>query len=122
MNGGMQMIIKNKAKTIIVAGMLSLALTVPVLTPAASVIPGAPSITNIAQAKSLTVKEAKSKIKEKLKANGKWKKSYRIDYIKSEDGYRIFFIVKCSSCCGCTPVGYADVKSSTGKVYYKFYA
>ncbi|HAK57668.1 MAG TPA: hypothetical protein DCP06_01675, partial [Lachnospiraceae bacterium] len=63
------MIIKNKAKTIIVAGMLSLALTAPVLTPAASIIPGAPSITNIAQAKSLTVKEAKSKIKEKLKAN-----------------------------------------------------
>ena len=113
------MIKTNKIKTVVVAGMLSLALTVPVLTPVANAVPGGPVITTQAEAKSITLSAAKKKLKKKLKSAGKWKNGYRIDHIATEQGYYVFYIVYCTSS-GCNPVGYADVKKKTGKVYYTF--
>jgi hypothetical protein len=111
---------EGKIKTVIVAGMLSFALTAPVLTPVASFVPGVTEITTQSEAKSLTVKAGKNKIKKKLKAKKKWKKSYRLDYIETSDGCHYYYIVSCSSCCGCTPVGVAQVNKKTGKIDYWF--
>ena len=112
------MMISKKIKAIVVTGVLSLALATPVFTPMGSVVPGNPVITSQAKTDSLTRKEAKKKLKKKVKADGH-KSNYTYKYQGFEDGYYVFFIYSCSGS-QCSPVGYGEVHKKTGKIHYQF--
>ena len=107
-----------RIKAIIITGMLSLALATPMFTPVGSVVPGNTVITTQAKAQKLTKKQARNKLKKKIKADGH-KKKYTYKYVGSEDGYYVFYIYSCSGS-QCAPVGYGEVHKKTGKIHYQF--
>ena len=110
--------ISKKIKAIVVTCVLSLALAIPVFTPMGSVVPGSTVVTTQAKAQKLTLKQARKKLKKKIKADGH-KKSYTYKYVGSEDGYYVFYIYSCSGS-NCSPVGYGEVHKKTGKIHYQF--
>ena len=109
----------SRIRAVVVTGMLTLALAVPVLTPAADIIPGTSSITTQAEAKAgkLSIKAAKKRLRTVLLADG-YPKSYSIEYFKTYPKTYAFGITNCTGS-GCETVGYAEVNKYTGKVRYE---
>ncbi|MEE3468207.1 MAG: hypothetical protein VZQ83_07185 [Eubacterium sp.] len=107
-----------RIKAIVVACMLSLALATPVFTPIGSVVPGSSVVSVQAKSGKLTLKQARNKLKNRIKKDGK-KTKYTFKYMGSEDGYYVFFIYSCSGS-NCSPVGYGEVHKKTGKIHYQF--
>ena len=112
------MMISKRIKAIVVAGMLSLALATPLVTPLGSVVPGSSVVSTLAKTQKLTLKQARAKLKKKIKADGN-KRKYTYTYVGSEDGYYAFFLYSCSGG-QCSPVGYGEVHKKTGKIHYQF--
>ncbi len=110
---------KKGIRTIAAAGVLSLMLGIPVLTPAANVVPGAPAITTVAQAASPTysIKECKKRLRRALKADG-YTTNYTFEFFKSYKKTYAFGIIDCTKG-SCEAVGYAEVNKYTGKVRYE---
>ena len=107
-----------RIRATVVAGVITLALVIPVLTPAADVIPGTSSITTQVEAKAkLSIKAAKKRLKNVLRSDG-YPSSYRVDYFKTYPKTYAFGITNCTSS-GCETVGYAEVNKYTGKVRYE---
>lgn len=112
------MSISKKIKTIVVAGVLSLSLATPLFSPVGSIVPGSTVASVQAKIHKLTLKEARKKLRNKIKADGR-KKKYSYKYQGFEDGYYVFYIYSCSGG-QCSPVGYGEVNRKTGKIHYQF--
>ena len=110
---------KKGIRTIAVAGVLSLMLGIPVCTPAANIIPGAPEITTqaVAATQTLSIQECRKRLRKQLKADG-YSKKYNLEYFKTYKKTYAFGIIECSNS-GCEAVGYAEVNKYTGKVRYE---
>ncbi len=112
---------KKNIRTIAVAGVLSLMLGIPVCTPAANIIPGAPEITTQAEAataQTLSIKECKKRLRKKLREDG-YTTNYTFEFFKSYKKTYAFGIIDCSNGSSCNAVGYAEVNKYTGKVRYE---
>lgn len=114
--------ISKKIKAIVVTGVLTLALATPLFTPVGNVVPGSSVISTQAKAGKLSIKQAKKKLKNKIKADGR-KTSYTFEYEGKEEyndgNYYVFFIYKCNGS-QCAPRGYGEVNVKTGKARYSF--
>ena len=79
-------------KPTLIAGMLILALAMPLYTPVANTVPG-PAVTTIAKAEAkaiLSKKEAKKILKKWMKKKKKWKKKMKMDYSYTEGKKYVF--------------------------------
>ena len=112
------MIISKKIKAFVVAGALSFALATPLFTPMGSVVPGNPVASVQAKVQTLTIKEARKKLRKKIKEDGH-DTNFTYRYQGSEDGYYVFYIYTCSGS-HCSPAGYGEVHKKTGKIHYQF--
>ena len=110
---------KKSIRMIAAAGVLSLMLGLPVITPATNIIPGAPEITTkaVAASQTLSIKECRKRLRKVLKADG-YTTNYNLEFFKSYKKTYAFGIIDCSGS-SCEAVGYAEVNKYNGKVRYE---